>query len=911
MFKVVVPVVLVVFCNLLNSSTGDTIPDVVNIGALFSFNSTIGKVAKIAIESAVEDVNSNPDVLGGAKLKLTLQDTNYSGFIGMLEALTLMENKTVAIIGPQFSVTAHMVSHIANEFQVPLLSFASTDPTLSSLQYPYFVRTTRSDLFQMSAIADMVSYYGWRDVIALYVDDDYGRNGVAALGDKLAEKRCKISYKAPLRPRGTKEEITDVLVTLALTESRVIVLHTYENWSLEVLNVARFLGMKNSGYVWIVTDCLSSVLDTESELTSKARSDIQGVITLKMYTPDSKQKRKFVNKWKMNTPFGLNVYGLYAYDTVWILAKAIGEFFNQGGNVSFTKDSRLSNSMSIFNGGNQLLHNILQVNNMNGLTGPIRFNSDGNLMNPAYEIINVVGTGSRRIGFWSNYSGLSVLPPEVLYTKPPNRSISSQQLYSVVWPGETTQKPRGWAFPNNGKHLRIGVPNRVIYPEFVSQIKGTDMFHGYCIDVFTAALNILPYGVPYKLIGFGDGQNNPKFDDLLRLITTDYYDAAVGDFSITTGRTKLVDFTQPYIDSGLVVVAPIRKLNSNAWAFLRPFTPQLWCVTGAFFLVVGVVVWILEHRINDDFRGPPKRQIGTILWFSFSTLFFSHRERTKSPLGRLVLIIWLFVVLILTSSYTASLTSILTVEQLSSSIKDIKSLITSDDPIGYQRGSFAENYLTEELNIDMSRLVPLNSAEAYEKALKDGPKKGGVAAVVDERAYMEVFLSTRCEFSIIGQDFTKIGWGFAFPRDSPLAIDMSTAILQLSENGDLQRIHDKWLTRRACSSQGAKQEIDMLQLKSFWGLFAMCGFSCLLAFLVFLMQIIRQFSRHYPDLEEELGEPSSRSSLQTARLQTFISFVGEKEEVIKSRSKKRKMEKASIRSTEEDQSVTGDVKQEC
>ncbi|KAK2657657.1 hypothetical protein Ddye_010709 [Dipteronia dyeriana] len=89
----------------------------------------------------------------------------------------------------------------------------------------------------------------------------------------------------------------------------------------------------------------------------------------------------------------------------------------------------------------------------------------------------------------------------------------------------------------------------------------------------------------------------------------------------------------------------------------------------------------------------------------------------------------------------------------------------------------------------------------------------------------------------------------------------------------------------------------MLQLKSFWGLFAMCGFTCLLAFLVFLMQIIRQFSGHYPDLEEELGEPSSRSSLQSARLQILLSFVVEKEEVIKSRSKKRKMEKASIRNT--------------
>jgi ionotropic glutamate receptor len=126
-----------------------------------------------------------------------------------------------------------------------------------------------------------------------------------------------------------------------------------------------------------------------------------------------------------------------------------------------------------------------------------------------------------------------------------------------------------------------------------------------------------------------------------------------------------------------------------------------------------------------------------------------------------VLIIWLFVVLILNSSYIASLTSILTVEQLSSPVKGIESLITSNDPIGYLRGSFAENYLTVELSIHKNRLVALNSPNEYEKALRDGPRKvGGVAAVIDERAYMELFLSTRCEFGIVGQEFTKMGWGF-------------------------------------------------------------------------------------------------------------------------------------------------------
>lgn len=99
------------------------------------------------------------------------------------------------------------------------------------------------------------------------------------------------------------------------------------------------------------------------------------------------------------------------------------------------------------------------------------------------------------------------------------------------------------------------------------------------------------------------------------------YDAAVGDIAITTTRTRMVDFTQPYIESGLVVVAPVKKSNTSTWAFLRPFTRQMWLITGISFLVVGAVVWILEHRINDDFRGPPRQQCVTILWYVPSKYF--------------------------------------------------------------------------------------------------------------------------------------------------------------------------------------------------------------------------------------------------------------------------------------------------
>ncbi|KAJ8625648.1 hypothetical protein MRB53_034178 [Persea americana] len=106
-------------------------PDAVNIGAIFTFNSVIGRAAKVAIDAAVEDINSNPAVVGGTKLVLNMQDANFSGFLGVVKALQFMATDIVAIIGPQSSAVAHVISHVANELQVPLLSFSVPDPKMS------------------------------------------------------------------------------------------------------------------------------------------------------------------------------------------------------------------------------------------------------------------------------------------------------------------------------------------------------------------------------------------------------------------------------------------------------------------------------------------------------------------------------------------------------------------------------------------------------------------------------------------------------------------------------------------------------------------------------------------------------------------------------------------------------------
>ncbi|CAJ1956328.1 unnamed protein product [Sphenostylis stenocarpa] len=926
-------------CGLAHSTS----PASVNIGAIFAFDSIIGRVAKEAMEMAVSDVNEDPTVLKGTKLNLIMKDAMCNAFLGsigganlephqfscccwsckllkflpfscflslglnsdLVEAmhkhcpLDVLEKGVAAIIGPQSSATAHTVSQIADALQVPLVSYAATDPTLSSLQFPFFIRTTQNDLAQMTAMADLIDFNGWKEVIVVFLDDDYGRNGVSALSDELEKRKLKISYKLPLSIKFDQHEITNILNQSKLFGPRVYVVHVNPDPRLRIFSIAHKLQMMAKDYVWLVTDWLSVTLGSLSPVNQTSFNVLQGVVGLRQHIPDSRKRKAFVSQWIKRKKGGLpnnslNSYGFSAYDTVWAVALSIDKFIKEYNNITFLlhDNSTLSHTegmgiqldkLKIFTGGSDLV-NILLKSNFTGVSGQVLFNSDRNIVSGGYDIINVNQMGITRVGFWSNYSGFSVVPPDALKKKEHSRFSKDQKLDNITWPGGKTDRPRGWVIADNSKPLRIGVPKRASFVEFVTELPDSHKIQGYCIDVFKKALEFIPYEVPFVFKPFGNGKANPNYDALVKMVADNLYDAVVGDIAIVTNRTKIVDFSQPFASSSLVIVAPINKAGSSAWVFLQPFTADMWCATAASFLVVGIVIWILEHRVNNDFRGPPKKQLVTMLMFSLSTLFKKNQEDTVSSLSKMVMIVWLFLLMVITASYTASLTSILTVEQLSSPITGIDSLIASNWPIGYQVGSFAYSYLADNLYVSKSRLVSLGSPEEYALALRKGPSGGGVAAIVDELPYVELFLSKETDFGIIGRPFARSSWGFAFQRESPFAYDMSTAILKLSENGDLRKIHEQWFCKMGCPGQRtSNSKPAQLHLVSFWGLYLSCGVVSLAALVLFLLRMIRQYAR-FKQKQKDIASSSSEqpSGIHCSQVVVnFFNFIDEKEEAIK------------------------------
>ncbi|KAK9133459.1 hypothetical protein Scep_012987 [Stephania cephalantha] len=847
-------------------------PKVVNIAAVFSFDSVIGRSAKTAIEAAIYDINNDPIVLKGIRLNPIIKNSKCSVFNGAVEVFQVVEQEVVAIIGPQSSSVARMISFIANGLQIPLISFAATDPTLSALQFPYFLRTTLSDSSQMAAMADLIDYYEWHEVIAIFVDDDYGRNGISDLEDRLLKKMKKISYKLPLPVKATQSYISDMLGKSKVIGPRVYVVHVNPDSGLAVFSMANKLKMMTSGYVWLTTEWLSASVDSSSILVNQTSfHTLSGVIGLRQHVWESDQKRNFVLKKRKLMKEDLishemNNYGLYAYDTMWTVARALDELLKHNGTITFSFDKNLhglkesslqKTDLKTFDNGSLLLEKLKQTN-FTGLTGQVQFDLFRNRVGAAYDVINI--------------------------GKDVSTSRVNPELKTVTWPGGQKDKPRGWVVATNERPLRIGIPNRASFVDFVREMDGAHEIRGYCIDIFNATVGLLPYSVPYRLEAFGDGKSNPNYDELVKLVADDVFDAAVGDIAITNRRTKVVDFTQPYAANGLVVVTPNRKNKSSAWVFVKPFTVRMWVVTVAFFIFFGMVVWILEHRINDDFRGPPRQQLITVFLFSLSTLFKTNQVDTISTLGKMVMMVWLFLLMVLTSSYTASLTSILTVEQLSSPITGIDSLIASNQPIGCQAGTFVHSYLQESLDIPQGRLVLLQNEEDYVRALRLGPKNGGVAAIVDELPYVECFLSNYKDFGIVGQTISKSGWGFAFKRGSPLAVDLSTAILKLSESGELQKINKKWFCEDDCESrQRHVSDPKQLHISSFWGLFLVCGVATFTALVIFLVKAACQFAQYKKTQRELLSHTSSVQSTTgcAQAIYHFMDFLDEKEEAIK------------------------------
>jgi ABC-type amino acid transport substrate-binding protein len=160
-------------------------------------------------------------------------------------------------------------------------------------------------------------------------------------------------------------------------------------------------------------------------------------------------------------------------------------------------------------------------------------------------------------------------------------------------------------------------------------------------------------------------------DGLLQAVSDSKVDVALGAITATAAREQRMDFAHPITSSGLAVA--VRGGQTAGWlAVARALvSPAFLKVIGSLtllLLVVGFLVWLLEHKRNPEQFGGSRRQgIFSGFWWAMVTMttvgYGDTAPRTVG--GRIIGLVWMLAALLIVSFFTAAITSALTVGQLS------------------------------------------------------------------------------------------------------------------------------------------------------------------------------------------------------------------------------------------------------
>ncbi|XP_078152782.1 glutamate receptor 2.2-like [Carex rostrata] len=783
-----------------------------SIGAVLDTNSRIGREQKIAIEVATRRFNasSQPVLLTISELKST--DTLQASY----DAQFLIQQGAEVMVSTATWPQVLSISGISKGTNIPTVSLTPS----TVLPTPLLVQMSYSDNALVKCLARFVASYNWRRVIIVYEDDDYGTvSGTSLLlALELQKVGIQLDYSAVFPPMDSisdkKSIVRAELNRMGKHLSTVyIVLRSSENLTVTLFQEATALGMMEQGSSWICGPDVATLLDSTLN-SSFILNHMQGVIAFKPYVNQSTSEytmfysdfqKAFKDEYEKigEMDFSPGVFAARAYDAVQAITLAANK----------TKVNNKS-----------LVDNLLSIN-FTGLSGnvwPIIGNVEEAGDYSAFRVVNVVGKSYKEIGFWLDGFGFYKNESQLN-----SQGSTLLQLNVVFWPGETQITPGGL------KRLKIGVPEKPRWDGFVevkydNGTRNLKSVHGFCIDVFTAAINRSNSHILFEFVPFKIGDNF-TYDSLVEQVYLKNIDIAVGDLTTTSFRSEKVSFTKSFVTSGFAMIIPMKHDNVSMM-LTKPFTPLLWITIFTLLFYNFGAVWYLERnhkKADEDFHGPWYRQLSATFWIIGNTIFQNYGDKVGNFYTKTLIISWLLVVLIVSNCFTANLSSILVTEKIKP--------VVDKSIAGCSKSSFLISYLENVLNYKAENIVRMRGPDDYLVAFQ----KKTITVAYLESPYVRVFLSKHNDYAVYGETQMLSGFAFALQKGDPMTADLSKAILTLAEDGTIKQLESKWFDVSLSNfgtATNSTVERQSLGLDVFWSLFVFSFGVSLIILAIFVIQ---------------------------------------------------------------------------
>jgi len=573
------------------------------------------------------------------------------------------------------------------------------------------------------------------------------------------------------------DSFRDIFWNMKLNQETNIIIDVHQKVLRQVMRSAQQVGFMTDKHSYIITsiDLICEDMDeftyTGANITGfrLVKDENQVLVTLLNQWTDLNNRTG--NRVSMVAPKFLTSSAALIFDATSLLVKAL-EALDGSQNVTLGPIS--CDAETSWPYGTSLVNYIRSIS-FDGITGLVSLDSFGYRSDIMLEILTIGRTGTRRIGNWHSTTGLN---------KTSNSTVEKPELaiHKQTWIVSTV--------------LTAPFTMRRSSPR---QLSGNSEFEGYVIDLIAELSRMIGFNYKIRLCKdekHGSRQSNGSWDGMLGELIRNEADIAVTDLTITKAREQAVDFTYPFMSTGVSILFKKPEVGSSLFGFLSPFTTRAWlCILLA---VVGIsLIFFISGRVSpyeyktnvDELKND--FSVITCFWFMAGSLLQNGSDLMPTAIStRIIASFWYFFALIMITSYTANLAAFLTIEELKYPFTSADELARmSIDKINYgctesgsTRTTFRDSFhpSLKRLSVNMeqhSNWFVSSNKNGIERVLNGG------FALFMEAAAIEYAVERNCDLIRIGGLLDSKSYGIATKKDSPIRQILSRGILKLQEQG--------------------------------------------------------------------------------------------------------------------------------
>nr|XP_045601351.1 probable glutamate receptor [Procambarus clarkii] len=353
---------------------------------------------------------------------------------------------------------------------------------------------------------------------------------------------------------------------------------------------------------------------------------------------------------------------------------------------------------------------------------------------------------------------------------------------------------------------------------------------------------------------WGNKQADGSWTGMVGMVYRKEADLGLGPFGVSSGRAEVVDFTRSMLVDYLRIMAGQGRPEVDPWGFLLPLEPPVWIWALATLLVLLLVTFLLG---SCPFRRGHARTGRATRNFALYVRVLLQQD-TRGPGGRwwerLLMGGWLVVVLVLTRSYSGTLTSTLAVKYIPQPYQTLRALLDDQSIVMvWERGSVYMQYVLgvqsgifhEVMESQKKGRLMLATTPEYDTVADTLVTKGRHALVIEDltsRVIMTNHFSRtgRCDFYQSREVFLPAFLCMIGQKGSPLVPAMSNRIKSVTEAG----FYGYWMNQLSINSTRCSRPpstittTTSLSLANLWGVFVVVAVGHLMGVVTLGLELV-------------------------------------------------------------------------